>query len=147
MKVYTTNYVTAAPNFREVNGQLYDITRSVKWESIRCKYQDQEWGFAVFRKVDRVKTGEYEAHERDNPGLGSLGSGYVLVTRGIWEDQDGEYILLKNFPPSHLITGQELTPRLFRVGETNFNGSIVAIYDYGQPHLVPVVTSKTVKTH
>lgn len=142
VKVSTTNYVAAPSNFREVDGQLYDITRSIKWEPIRCKYKNQSGEFAVFRKVERVKTGEYEAHERANTGLGYYGEHISTIKRGIWEDREGEYILIKNFPTANLVTGQQLALRLLRVGQTNFYGSIVAIYDCSKPHLVPVVTSK-----
>jgi hypothetical protein len=154
MRVFSTNYVAAASNLREVDGQLYDVLRSQKWESIRCKYQNQAGELAVFRKIDRVKIGERPAPkptETDNLNSSGLFQSAAAtlpsmpVDRGIYADQDGEYILLKNFLAAHIVTGQELTPRLLRVGETNFNGNIVAIYDCGQPHLVPVVISKTVK--
>ena len=144
MRVFTTNYVTAASNFREVDGQLYDINHSVKWEAVRCKYQNQAGELAVFRKIDRVKIGERRPTE-GNAGLGNL-SATMPEDRNIYADQDGAYILLKHLPAAHLVTGQELSPRLFRVGETNFNGAIVAIYDCGTPHVVPVVSSKLVKT-
>ncbi len=153
IRVFTTNYVAAAPNFREVDGQLYDITKSVKWEFIRCKYQHQDGDFAVFRKIDRVKIGErpvVNSHSMDSAGLftsaGAASGPGFMPDRNIYADQDGEYILIENLPPAHLVTGNELQPRLFRIGETNYAGSIVAIYDCGKPHLVPVVTSKTVKT-
>jgi hypothetical protein len=154
VRVFTTNYVAAASNLREVDGQLYDVLRSQKWESVRCKYQNQADELAVFRKIDRVKIGERPAPkptETDNLNSSGLFQSAAAtlpsmpVDRGIYADQDGEYILLENFPAAHLVTGQELSPRLLRIGETNFNGSIVAIYDCGQPHLVPVVTSKMVK--
>ena len=54
VKVFTTNYVAAASNLREVDGQLYDILRSQKWESIRCKYKNQEGELAVFQKIRKA---------------------------------------------------------------------------------------------
>jgi hypothetical protein len=149
VQVFTTNYVAAASNLREVDGTLYDVLRSQKWESVKCRYQNQAGELAVFRKVDREKIGERPAPRptMENSGLGNLSAMPTFpADRGIYKDTDGEFILLKNFPAAHLITGQELTPRLLRVGETNFNSGIVAIYDCGTPHLVPVVTSKLVKT-
>lgn len=144
VKVFTTNYVAAAANLREVDGQLYDITKSVKWEFIRCKYQNQAGELAVFQKIDHVKTGEHETIVQSGDGLGNYSPERVM--RPTFEDRDGEFILLKNFPAAHVVTGQEFSPRLLRIGETNFNGSIVAIYDCGTPHMVPVVSSKTIKT-
>jgi hypothetical protein len=143
VNVFTTNYVAAASNLREVDGQLYDITKSVKWELIRCKYQNQSGELAVFQKIDHVKTGEHETIVQSGDGLGKYSPERVM--RPTFEDRDGEFILLKNFPAAHVVTGQEFSPRLLRISETNFNGSIVAIYDCGKPHLVPVVTSKIIK--
>ena len=154
VRVFSTNYVAAASNLREVDGQLYNVLLSQKWESMRCKYQNQTGELAVFRKIDRVKIGERpvpKPTETDNLNSSGLFQSAAAtlpsmpVDRGIYADQDGEYILIKNLPPAHLVTGDELQPRLFRIGETNYAGSIVAIYDCGKPHLVPVVTSKTVK--
>ena len=155
VKVFTTNYVTAAANFRDVDGTPYDITRSVKWEFVRCKYQNQAGDFAVFRKIDRVKIGERPAPkptEVDNLNSSGLFQSAAAtlprmpVDLGIYADQEGAFILVKNFPDIHAVTDQEFQPRLIRMGETNFNGSIVAIYDCGTPHIVPVITSKLVKT-
>jgi len=149
VKVFTTNYVTAAANFRDVDGTLYDITKSTNWTFIRCKYQDQEGDLAVLRKIECVKIGERPAvnsHSMESAGLGNLSGPAFIPDRNIYADQDGGFILVKNLPIMHLVTGQELQPRLLRVGEQRYNGSIVAIYDCGTPHIVPVITSKLVKT-
>jgi hypothetical protein len=145
--VAQTNYIAAASNLREVDGQLYDVLRSQKWETVRCKYQNQSGELAVFRKVVRVKIGERPAPkptEGDNlnssgliQSVGTMTS--ARVDLGIYRDEDGDFILLKNFPAAHVITGQEFSPRLIRVGETNFNGAVVALYDCGTPHMVPVI--------
>ena len=156
VKVLTTNYVAAASNLREVDGQLYNIQLSQKWETIHCKYQNQEGDFAVFQKIDRVITGRRSVSQNngDLSSSGGIGSFTALISaraeatidHNIYQDKDGAFILLKNFPTGNFVTGQELAPRLLRVSQTNYNGGIVAIYDCGKPHMVPVVTSKTIKT-
>ena len=150
VKVFTTNHIVAASNLHEVDGQLYDILRSQKWESVRCKYQRPEGDFVLFRKIEHVKIGEREPESRNermnSSGLFTSAGAVAFPTdRNIYEDQDGAFILLKNFPAGNFVTGQQLTPRLLRVGQTNYNGSVVAIYDCGKPHLIPVVTSKIIK--
>jgi hypothetical protein len=149
---FVTNYVAASSNLREVDGRLYDVVRSQKWESIRCKYQNQAGELAEFRKINRLKIGEKPAPKpTDADKLNSSGliqsasfamTGPTVIDRGIYQDTDGEFILVRNFPSAHVVTGQEFSPRLLRIGETNFNGKVVAIYDCGSPHLVPVVTVK-----
>ena len=61
VRITVTNFVAAPSNIREVDGQAYDITKSVKWESFNCKFQKRTGDLAEFVKVDRVKTGEREA--------------------------------------------------------------------------------------
>jgi hypothetical protein len=145
VKVFTTNYVADASNLREVDGQLYDILRSQKWQSVRCKYQNQSGAFAIFQTINRVKIGE-RPHEQSLNSMGLFtGPASLPPDYNIYEDQDGQFILLKNFPRTNFVTGQELSPRLLRVSQTNYNGAVAAIYDCGTPHMVPVVTFKTVK--
>ena len=151
IRIYTTNYVADASHIRVVDGQLYNIQLSKKWESIRCKYQNQTGDFAVFQKIDRVKIGERKQTQSENENSTGGFSSYAATIippadRNIYADEDGAIILLKNFPAGNFVTGQELSPRLLRVSQTNYNGGIVAIYDCGKPHMVPVVTSKTIKT-
>jgi len=148
VRIFSTNYVEAASNFREVDGQLYNIQKSQRWENVRCKYQDQAGELTVCRVIEREKIGERPPPPKtdSNSGLMQSFSMPVYIDRGIYKDVDGAFILLKHFPESHLVTGQMLAPRLLRIGETNFNGAVVAVYDCGTPHMVPVVTSKTIKT-
>ena len=142
VKVFTTNYVVAASNFREVDGQLYDTTRSVKWGNIRCKFKKSFGNDAVFVKIERVKTGEYEAHETHNVGLGNVGAYSAPVRRVVWSDEDGDPFLVRNVPAAMLQVDKEYSPRLFLVGSTNE----FQLYDFGTPHTNIVVTFKTIKT-
>jgi hypothetical protein len=146
VRVFTTNYVAAASNFREVDGQLYDTTRSIKWETIRCKYKKSFGNDAVFVKIERVKIGEREPDRRrnlDNVGLyGSSSPVIIPTTRAILRDEEGNPLLVRNVPAAMLQVDQEYSLRLFLVGSTNE----FQLYDLGTPHMVPVVTARTVKT-
>jgi hypothetical protein len=141
IRVFTTNYVVAASNFREVDGQLYNVNQSVKWQPVRCHFQNYYGEFAVFKKVEHVKIGEYEAHETHNVGLGDVGAYSAPVKRTVWSDVETEVFLVKHFPVAQIAKGAELNPRLMQVGETNYEGQIVGLYDCGAPHIVPVVTT------
>lgn len=142
-----TNWITAAPNFREVNGQLYNTAVSTNWPEVRCKFKNKLGSLSVFLKVKRVKTGEREVNEPYNVGLGSVGSGYHIRQRAIYEDRDGAVILVKNCPEENILTGREFEPRMMLVGNTNYEGNVVAIYDCGTPHRVAVTGFKKAATN
>lgn len=112
-----TNYVTAAPTFREVNGQLYNIEASRVWHRVAGKVKSvQNGGLLVFApqgntgNVERCFVVNYE----DKTGNG--------VANGDWIE----------------------TPCM-RAGVTNVlyrgNPETFELWDCGKPHVVAVITT------
>ena len=118
VRVFTTNYVAAAWNFREVNGQLYNVMRSSKAEHGTFEFQRQVNGLALFTKLQTAGNG----------------------------DDISVNVMVTNYPPQNTVTGQRVLLDVIRIGTAADNeGHVAELCDYGTPHLVPVVTSKIMR--
>lgn len=147
--IITTNYETAVPWFREVNGQLYNTSRSVLWKQFKGDITDvssnriilrtftnepvysaatrsimvPNWyggGPAVSRLVPtRVKTGENKVYGR------------TIVIEGDW----------KSLTKFDLAVGEPVQIHAMRVGTIKHNDLPTELWSIGKPHIVAVVST------
>lgn len=141
----TTNFVTAVPWFREVNGQLYNIRRSVLWKTMYgdiLKVSTNELVVSTFT-MEPV----YEAATASRPVHNFMGgiAGYRQVPTQIQTGEKkvrGVKIIVRDFPANLApAVGETARLRVMRVGTTNYNGEILELWDCGKPHVVMVVTT------
>ncbi len=148
-----TNWVCEDPNFRMVEGQLYDVEASAAFEAYRGHIiAIVPEGAIVDRQVEREYTTwpkqPVSKRPPSNPlsasggylGTGpGLSRGPVITTR--WESS-GEKILIRNFqtrPNFHL--GDFETGRAIRSGTSEWKGQAIHAFDYGVPNYSMVITT------
>jgi hypothetical protein len=114
-----TNWVTAAPQFREVNGELYNTEKSIKFQLFEGKIETVLTNAIVLQK-------EWTSYDLDGSPRWNF----------------GDKIFITNFPASlDPTTGSIKGGRAMRVGTINFEGDVLQLWDYGTPHRVMVVTT------
>ncbi|MGO9477046.1 MAG: tetratricopeptide repeat protein [Limisphaerales bacterium] len=134
IRVFTTNYVAAASNYRDVDGQLYNVDFSVKWETKRCYFNELLEQGALMAEITKVV---------DHIGRSAIDAPGMPAYQPFYKQVPGQKFLVKDFtPPQGMISGDTAELRVLRIGQTNFNGEILPLYDFGTPHMIPVVTSK-----
>jgi hypothetical protein len=114
--VFKTNYLTAVPWYREVDGQLYNTRYSLKFQRVIASVESNDDG--------------------------SLIVGWN--TNGAAATNFEKEILLLNYPTNGVTNGEKLNFRALPVDMTNLNGNEIEIWDYGKPHVVETVTSNLV---
>lgn len=120
----TTNWVTAAPNFREFNGELYNVELSKSWHSISGTIQDIS-------------------------GQDILVNATIL-TADAREGFEDKSVIVKHFPGEKAM-GNHIEIRAIHAGtaEWTLSGTrdkeIYQLWDYGLPHRVMVVVTNTTK--
>jgi hypothetical protein len=119
---------TSKDPLREVDGQLYNVDLSAKWETKRCYFNEQFNQGALMSEI--VKTVDHVAKQSPMP--------YMPDYRPVWKESAGQKILVKNFitdkPPT---SGDTVEIRVMRAGQTNFNGEVLPVYDYGKIYHPP----------
>jgi hypothetical protein len=141
----STNWITAAENFREVNGQLYNTERSVLWTGFQGECLEVltnaiaistftiEPIYQAATTTEYVPTGEFSP---DKP---------VLVATKVQVGEKkvpGRKIILHNYPANlYAAAGQTISFRAIKVGTSNYKGDTLELWDYGTPHVVMVVTT------
>jgi hypothetical protein len=126
--IIRTNRVKAAPNFREVNGQLYNNTRSKQWEKIDGKIVTVLSNAIVFQQITRVP---------DTYGQNIYGTRTVTS----FKETPGLKLVVRNYPTKNAAVGELMWVKVMRVGTTNYNGDTLELWDYGTPHIAMVVTT------
>jgi hypothetical protein len=122
--VIVTNWITAAPNFREVNGQLYNIDRSQKWEDFnRCEVIHVSGNLIL---LDSTGYGQKKSFLLKNyPKEKFPAAGQIISVRA-------------------LFVGTQEYPEFRNTYE---------LYDYGTPHRImvvvtnPITSTENFKTH
>jgi hypothetical protein len=168
--IITTNRVMAAPHFREVDGQLYNIYRSVKWKYIQGPFDILESPFPdlVLIQTFSVRLQKHLTDEMVVLPRRAGNSGRVIgqtVSHG-WDMQEEEIprerLLVRNFTNAQTITvpntirgtnGSFEFARLrtnvamvaMQVAITNYGGDTIAIVDCGTPHYVSVLTTNRIE--
>jgi hypothetical protein len=141
--VVTTNWVTASSEFREIDGKLYNTSKSAKFQSFKGRCVEVLTNGILFQKVTvkshyRIRS---DGANRTGNFLGQ-GSGPAPMVKVGEETIVGESVFVRNFIGTH--SGAEVSFRAMLVGKTKIDGETFEAYDYGLPHIVPVlVTNRT----
>ena len=155
-RLVTTNWVTAAPSFREVNGRLYNSERSKLWQ-----YKDQlhfvrmEGDIVIAKQITQVETYDVQSvpgrvDRMQSSGLftGSPGS-YSAEPRRTKETlvsserQEGPPFAITNCQIKTFTVGQEFTAVFMRNGFLKSGGQNLELWDCGTPHIVAVITTNS----
>ncbi|HUZ06562.1 MAG TPA: hypothetical protein VMV89_03655 [Candidatus Paceibacterota bacterium] len=143
--VIRTNLVTAAENFREVNGKLYNSGRSVLWKN----YQGECLKVLTNGILVQTFTIEpvFEATTTSRPIENYMGgiTGYrqvpTTVQTGTKEVPSLKFFL-RNYPANkNPADGETISFRALRTGTIDYNGETLELWDYGTPHVAMVVTT------
>lgn len=119
-----TNWVTTAPQFRDVNGQLYNTERSTNFQYFV--------GNVV--KVLTNAVALQKQWESFNPHTGQ------------WQKYTSDKIFITNFPASfEATTGSNQHGKAMKIGIINFDGDVLQLWDYGTPHRVKVVSTNNIE--
>lgn len=147
--VVKTNYTQAVSWYREVNGQLYNTQRSIRFESIEAEVK-VVYGNAVLFYWTKKKPIYGKTHSdplvSEGNFLGSASGQIAAAQRPIigYETIFSKNILALNYP-TIAASGEKVLFRAMQVGTTNFDGKPIELWDCGTPHVVPVVTTNWIK--
>jgi len=138
-----TNYVQAHPDFRLVDGKLYNRAKSLLWKDISGTFVCTNRGGVVVQtwKVEPV-FGAGTGTEIHTDGINSY---RVVVPRKIKTGESktpGPKIFIRNYPLQPApVTGAAIACRALPIENVEFQTEILAAYDFGTPNIVPVVTT------
>ncbi len=122
-----TNWIAAASQFREVNGQLYNTDKSKLFERIGGTIVGISNNLVVL----------------ETTRAGQLTSGGFYSDLRIIDTIQKEDFVVTNFPmqlqPTIGARPQTNILKAIRVGTINYDGQILKLYDYGTPHRAMVV--------
>jgi len=145
--VIATNWVTAVPYFREVNGQLYNTERSVLWTNFQgdiLKVLTDEIVVSTFTMEPVYKTEPVKIPIYNNLGVTT---GYRLVRTQVQTGEKkvrGRKIVLSHYPANLApAVGQTVSFRAMRVGTSIYKGDVLELWDYGTPHVMMVVSTNS----
>ena len=114
---WTTNWVTAAPQFRIVRRQIYNSEQSSLWEYTSIK-----------------------VHALSSNGV--IGSSFTST-----EKRDyiyGDYVVVTNLPGTPPTRGKDVSFRAMRVGQLTNVAGVLKILDCGTPNRAQMVYSNGV---
>jgi len=140
----TTNYVKAHWSFRRVDGQLYNIEKSVLWRELRGICAKVLTNGIVLRIViPRSETYTVPAAESgttiSNLLAGGKPAGPSIQTR-TWQEE-GPTIFLVNYDGPEPTTGSAIRAKAIKVGTCPYEGEVIEKWDCGLPNMVPVVVT------
>ncbi len=142
--VVTTNWLTAHPSFREVNGQLYNVDRSIKFLPFSGRCLEVLTNGIVLREIT-IKTNYARSRgdrlSRYGNFLGSSGPASLIKTGE--EEIEGDKIIIINYPGSPTTDSHE-DGMAMRIKRIQHRGETLWLYDYGLPHIVPVLVTNKV---
>lgn len=126
----TTNWVQAAPNFREVGGKLYNIEKSTNFVVIEGDFEQKVEGGSLMNCYTLRSTGHMTG------GDGSFGSGHYVHGQIVRENE--HEIFIRNVEGSPT-TGSKIKVKAMRVGNVDIDSKTLEAWDCGKPHVVPVI--------
>jgi len=143
--VTRTNIIQAAPNFREVNGQLYNISFSKLWKTLNGKISVvQENGVLIQTfTTNNVYQMVFVAGEGNAGAQGSSSDRYVkrLVSSTLIPD--------KRLFINHYRIGavdQDISIPAMNTGTIQISGAVFEEWDCGLPHIVTnIISQKIIK--
>ncbi|MGN6556300.1 MAG: hypothetical protein ACTHLW_21525 [Verrucomicrobiota bacterium] len=138
-----TNWITAAPNFREVDGKLYNVDRSSHFSTFSGDCL-KVLSNAVLVQTFTLKP-IYQAATRTeirNDTVNSFRANVPYKQHVGDEKELGPIVVIENYPVSKTgpAVGQELNGRAMKIGTKEQDGQILERWDYGTPHRVARVT-------
>jgi hypothetical protein len=157
----TTNWVTAAANFREVNGKLYNTENSKLFEEIFVEPESFSpkgmlaWKLKPTRSIPRASVNASQSVGAYAPASGRpLVTGFEPEYRIViqnWPKQPEEIQLKKKIVSEQNSTarernwalsrleGNQMCIRAMKVNSAGGSNSILETWDCGSPHIVAVV--------
>lgn len=138
--IVTTNYVTN-PDFRRVNGQLYNTRHSTNWWT----YVGNIYGV---RNGVVVCEGGYRSMNPKPPPSKRPESRYGNINTEFFREIGNGRIAFTNFPNQNgVVVGQWIKVQAMRVGRFEyFTGTPDELWDCGTPNLVPVLVTNAPAT-
>jgi len=137
-----TNIVAAALNFREVDGQLYNISLSKLWK--------MQSGKILEVQTNSVLLQTYSTNYVFEPVLvaGPGQPGFVIGHAGHYEQRllSSNLVLEKQIFINHCRMGfadQEISVAAMQTGTSRINGTLYEVWDCGLPHFVTNVVSSS----
>jgi hypothetical protein len=137
----TTNWVTAVPWFREVNGRLYNTEKSDKFIAISADCEEVLTNGVVARWIKTKPT--YRRYSYGGVREGNFLSGGTETVKTGEEIVFDKEIFVQNYPLQGVAEGQKLNFRAMEVGVTNYGSHTIELWDYGTPHRVTVVSTNS----
>jgi hypothetical protein len=119
-----TNWITAAPNFREVDGKLYNVEKSALFHQFHgiCEGVSTNNSIAVTPRQDESEDIRW----------------YVSGKGFHWQ---GQTIVVQNYPTnSQPAKGVDVGGYAMKVGTISLKSGVYELWDYGTPHRVAQIT-------
>jgi hypothetical protein len=141
--VTRTNIVHAAPNFREVNGQLYNSSLSKFWKIQRGKIADvQENGIVLqtFTTNNVYQSVFIEGH--GTPGTFSGTSDHYEKRLMSSDLVPAQRIFISHY--SMGAVDQEISISAMKTGTVQIGGTVFEEWDCGLPHIVTNIVSQKI---
>jgi len=142
--VTRTNILQAAPNFREVNGQLYNSSFSKLWQIQTGKILEVQTGGVVLQTftTNRVYENVFVAGQGMPGTYGGTSDHYQkrLVSSDLVPEKR---IFLNHY---HIgAVDQEISVPAMKTGTIQIGRNVLEAWDIGLPHLVTNIVSSKVK--
>ncbi len=135
--ITVTNWVKNE-NLRSVAGVEYNISDPA-WKTIRCVFVKEAAGGIVARR--QVRNATRPEPIRDSKGRVMPNNGrYVPIPGGDWVL--GSSIFITNCSVGSIRNAPERGLKLMPTGSITVEGTSMALYDWGIPKEVPVITSR-----
>ena len=138
----TTNYVKAHKSFRRVDGQLYNIEKSVQWREIVGTCTTVLTNGIILRTIVEKRA----RFVTPAPDAGTSISNILSGSRPVgpseqmrtWQEE-GPTIELVNYDGSEPTIGRTIRVRAMKVGTATRDGEVMEKWDCGSPNIVPVI--------
>jgi hypothetical protein len=140
-----TNWIAAAPEFREVNGQLYNTEKSVRFVALSGKCTAVFTNGFLLQQIETRPIYEtYRTGSSDSSSYGNFlggGSRPAFASRKVRDEEILlDVVFVSNYPAS-IGRGSRINCRAVSVGRVEYKGETYSAYDYGLPHVVPVLVT------
>jgi hypothetical protein len=149
----TTNLARAVPWFREVNGQLYDVTQSVLWAPVEGKCVSvQSNGILVQTFVTNAIYDSVAVHPqaKGNVGIGAFGAPLNYTSKRLIDlrVEPDKVLFVAHYAEAardyHLpapADGQQIRIPAILAGTVQAAASTLESWDCGLPHFVPTTNA------
>lgn len=142
---HRTENIVAVEDFRRVNGQLYNIRRSVLWTNYQADVVIASTNLLVVQTFTMEPI--YEAATRSietRNYLGHVTSSRIVPTTvevGTKKVPGMKYMVRNYSPTLNPAAGRTISFRAMKVGTATHGGNTYELLDHGTPNDVPVVTT------